>query len=78
MYEAVFLQGLRKTKYRKLAQTINSSFCSVDDILSKKISLLGNYLHLVYSCQLGIKDIRTLKALLLILSFTLISTTEED
>jgi hypothetical protein len=39
-YEADFLQWILKNKENKLAQTFNSSFRFIEDILS-----LNNYLH---------------------------------
>jgi len=47
-YEAVFLQGLLKNKDRKLAQTFNSSFCYIDDILSLDNSQFSDDQHLIH------------------------------
>ena len=45
-YEADFLQGLLKYKDRELAQTFNSSFRYIDDVLSLNNFQFGDYLHL--------------------------------
>jgi hypothetical protein len=42
------IQGLLKNKDRKLAQTFNSSFRYIDDVLSLNISRFGVYLHRIY------------------------------
>ena len=54
-FEANFLQWLLKSKDRKLAQTFNSSFHYMDDVLSLKNSRFGNYLHLIYPNELDVK-----------------------
>ena len=54
-FEANFLQWLLKSKDRKLAQTFNSSFHYMDDVLSLKNSRFGNYLHLIYPNELEVK-----------------------
>ena len=69
------LQGLYKNKDRKLIQTFNFSFRFIDD-LSLNNSRFGNYLHLFYTNELRI--LLMLKSVLLNLTFTLKSTTEED
>jgi len=55
-YEADILQGLLKNKDRKLAQTFNSIFRYIDDVLSLINYRLGHYLHHIYSNELEIKD----------------------
>jgi hypothetical protein len=47
-YEANFLQGLLKNKDRKLAQTFNSSFRYIDDVLSLNNFWFDDYLYLIY------------------------------
>ena len=56
VYEADFLQGLLKNKDRKLAQTFNSSFRYIDDVLSLNNSRFGDYLHRIYPNELEVKD----------------------
>ena len=51
-YEADFLQWILKNKDFFLAQTFNSSFRSIEDILS-----LNNYLHRISPNDLEVKDI---------------------
>jgi hypothetical protein len=55
-YEADILQGVLKNKDRKLAQTFNSIFCYIDDVLSLINSRLAHYLHHIYSNELAVKD----------------------
>jgi hypothetical protein len=55
-YEAYFLQGLLMNTDRKLAQTFNSSFRYIDDILSQHNSQFGDYLHRIYPNELEAKD----------------------
>jgi hypothetical protein len=55
-YEADFLQWFFKNKDRKLAQTFNSSFCYIDDVLSLNNSRFGDYLHRIYPNELQVKD----------------------
>ena len=55
-YEADFLQGLLKNEYRKLAQTFNSNFRYIDDVLSLNNSRFADYLHHIYSNGLQAKD----------------------
>jgi hypothetical protein len=56
-YEADLLQLLLKNKDRKLAQSFNSSFCYLDDVLSSLNNFrFGEYLHLIYSNELDVKD----------------------
>ena len=55
-YEEKFLQGLLKNKDRKLAQTFNSSFRYIVDVLSLNNSRFGDYLHRIYPNELEVKD----------------------
>ena len=55
-YQADLLQGLLKNKDRKLAQTFNSSFCYIDDILSLNNSRFGDYLHHIYPNEVQVQD----------------------
>ena len=55
-YEADFLQGLLKNEYRKLAQTLNSNFRYIDDVLSLNNSRFADYLHRIYLNELQAKD----------------------
>ena len=55
-YDADILQGLLKYKDRKLAQTFNSIFRYIDDVLSLINSRLAHYLHHIYSNELEAKD----------------------
>jgi len=55
-YEADFLEGLLKNKDRKLAQTFNSSFRYIHDVLSLNNSRFGDYLHRIYPNELEVKD----------------------
>ena len=56
-YGADFLYRLLKNKDRKLAQTFNSSFRYIDDVLSLNNCRFGDYLHGIYSNELAVKDI---------------------
>ena len=56
-YGADFLYRLLKIKDRKLAQTFNSSFRYIDDVLSLNNCRFGDYLHVIYSNELAVKDI---------------------
>ena len=76
-YEKCFLLGIVKNKGRKLAQTFNSSFCYIDDVLSRNNFLFGDFLHLSYPNKL-MMILPIIKILLPILTFTLKSTVEED
>jgi hypothetical protein len=51
-----FLQGLLKNNDRKWAQTINSTFHYIDDVLSLKRSCFDDYLDLIYPNELEVKD----------------------
>ena len=53
-YETDFLQGLLKNKDGKLAQTFNSNFRYIDDVLSLNYSRFGD-LHLIYPNGLKVK-----------------------
>ena len=55
-YDADILQGLLKYKDKKLAQTFNSIFRYIDDVLSLINSRLAHYLHHIYSKELEAKD----------------------
>ena len=55
-YEANFLQGFLKNKYWKLAQTLNSIFFYIDDVLSLNNVWFGAYLHCIYPNELQVKD----------------------
>ena len=55
-YKADILQGVLKNKDRKLAQTFNSIFRYIDDVLSLINSRLAHYLHHIYSNELEAKD----------------------
>jgi hypothetical protein len=56
VYEADFLQGLLKYKDRELAQTFNSSFRYIDNVLSLNNARFGDYLHRIYPNELEVKD----------------------
>ena len=56
VYEADFLQGFLKNEYRKLAQTFNSNFRYIDDVLSLNNSRFVDYLHRIYLNVLQAKD----------------------
>jgi len=51
---------IRRTSFkifsRKLAQTFNSSFHYIDDVLSLNNSRFGDYLHRIYPNELKVKD----------------------
>jgi hypothetical protein len=55
-YEAGLLEGLLKTKDRKLAQILNSSFHYIDDVLSLNNYRFIDYLHIFYPNKLEVKD----------------------
>ena len=55
-YEVNFLQGLLKNTDRKLAQTFNSSFRYIDDILSLNNYRFGDYLHHNSPNELDVTD----------------------
>ena len=56
-YEADFLQGLLNNKDGKLAQTFNSNFRYIDDVLSLNNSRFGDYyLYRIYPNWLDVKD----------------------
>jgi hypothetical protein len=73
-YDAEFLQGLS----RILAQTFNSIFRYIDDVLSLSNSRFCDYLHRIYAINLRLRILLILKSLLLTLTFILTSTKEED
>jgi hypothetical protein len=68
-YDADFLQMLPRNKDRKITQTFNSSISYID-VLSLNNSRFGDYLHLINGNRL--------RNLLLTLTVTLKSTTEEN
>ena len=55
-YEADFLQSPPKNKDRKSAQTFNSSFRYIDDVLSLNNSRFGDYEHRIYPNEHETKD----------------------
>ena len=55
-YEADLLQGLLRNKDRKLAQTFNSSFRYIADVLSLNNSRFGDYLQRIYPTELEVKE----------------------
>ena len=55
-YEADFLQRLLKNKDFFLAQTFNSSFCYIDDVLSLDNFRFSDYLHRIYPNEFQVKD----------------------
>ena len=55
-YEEKFPQGLLKNKDRKLAQTFNSSFRYIVDVLSLNKSRFDDYLYLIYPNELEVMD----------------------
>jgi hypothetical protein len=55
-YEAGFLEGNLKNKYRKLAKTFNSSFRYIDDVLSRNNTRFSDYLHQIYPNELEVND----------------------
>ena len=73
-YDAEFLQGLS----RILAQTFNSIFRNIDDVLSLSNSRFCDYLHRIYAISLRLRILLILKSLLLTLTSILKSSTEED
>ena len=54
-YETDCFQWPLKNKDRKLAQTFNSSFRYIDDVLSLKNSRFGDQ-HRIYPNELEVKD----------------------
>ena len=55
-YEADFLQTLLEQKDKKLSQSFNFTFRYIDDVLPLSNSKFGDYLHLIYSSKLELKD----------------------
>ena len=55
-YEADFYQWLLKNKDRKLAQTFNSSFRYIYDVMSLNNSRFGDYLHRICPNELEVKN----------------------
>jgi len=51
-----FLQVLLMNKDKKFAQTFNSSFRYIDDVLSLNNSQFGDYLHRIYPNEFEAKD----------------------
>jgi len=78
LIQRCFLEGLLKYKDRKLAQTFNSSFRYIDDVLPLNNSRFGDYLHRIYPMSLKLRILLILKSMLLTLNLTLKSTMEED
>jgi hypothetical protein len=55
-YEADIIQPLLKNKCLKLAQTLNSSFRYICNVMSLNFSRFGDYLHPIYPSKLEGKD----------------------
>ena len=55
-YESAFLQDLVKKKKKKLAQSFNSTFRYIDDVLSISNGKFEENLHLIYPAELEIKN----------------------
>ena len=55
-YDADFLQWLLQNNDRKLAQTFNSSFRYIDDVLSLNHSRFDDYLHRIYPNEFEVND----------------------
>jgi len=51
-----YLQVLLKNTEKKLAQTLNSRFQNIDDVLSLTNALFCDYLHIIYIHNLTVKD----------------------
>ena len=79
-HDADFLHLLLRNKDNKLAHTCNSSFRYKDDVLSRHRAILESVIHYIASIQISLnsKILLQLKSLLLTLSFSLPTTTEED
>ena len=77
-FDADFFQGLLKNKHRKLSQTFDSSFRYIDDVLS--LNILDSVIFCMASIQMSLKQsiLLPVKSLLLLLTFILQSTIEED
>ena len=50
-YEAYFIQGLLKNNERKVARSVNFTFCYIDDVLSLNNSKLGDFVDLIYPIE---------------------------
>ena len=55
-YKAEFIQVLVQKGKKKLAQSFNSSFRYIDDVLSLNNNRFSIHLHLIYPSELEIKD----------------------
>jgi hypothetical protein len=55
-YEAEFVQKLLRDIKKKLAVSFNHTFRCIDDALSIKNHNFHNYVHLIYSDELEIRD----------------------
>jgi hypothetical protein len=55
-YEAEFFQGPLKNRDITLAQTFNSLFRYINDVMSLKNSRFRDYLHIIYRNELEVKD----------------------
>ena len=55
-YEAECIQGHVQKREKKLAQSFNFTFRCIDDILSLNNNRFSDHLHLIYPCELEIKD----------------------
>jgi hypothetical protein len=51
-YEAYFIQGLLKNNEKKVALSVNFTFCYIDDVLSLNNSKLGDFVDLIYPIEL--------------------------
>ena len=56
IYKADFILGVLKNKDRKLAQTFNSSFRYIDDVLPLSNSRFCHYLHRIYPNELEVEN----------------------
>jgi hypothetical protein len=55
-YEADFIQGFLTKNEKKLARSLNFTFCYIDDVLSLNKSRFGNFVDRIYPIELAIKD----------------------
>ena len=56
LYEADFIQGIRKKNEKKLARSFNFTFRDIDDVLSLNNSRFGDFVDRIYPIELEIKD----------------------
>ena len=56
LYEADFIQGIRKKNEKKLARSFNFTFRDIDDVLSLNNSRFGDFVDRIYHIELEIKD----------------------